>query len=69
MVILSGKLWTYLADLNKQAQNWLDCIIAQMKESERITEELKASGHMVWVRAMNSIRNRSGGKPVVFLPY
>lgn len=34
-LILSGKLWTYLSDLNEQAQNRLDCIIDQMKETEK----------------------------------
>ena len=58
-LILSGKLWTYLADLNEQAQNRLNCILAQMKEAEGITEELKAHDQMAWVRAMNSIRNRA----------
>ena len=58
-LILSGKLWTYLADLNEQAQNRRDYIIAQMKEVEGITEELKARDQMAWVRAMNSIRNRA----------
>ena len=58
-LILSGRLWTYLADLNEQAQNRLDCIIAQMKEAEGITEELKSQDQMTWVRAMNSIRNRA----------
>ena len=58
-LILSGKLWTYLADLNEQAQNRLDYIIAQMKEAEGITEELKACDQMAWVRTMNSIRNRA----------
>lgn len=58
-LILTGKLWTYLADLNEQAQNRLDCIISQMKEAEGITEELKSQDQMAWVRAMNSIRNRA----------
>lgn len=58
-LILTGKLWTYLADLNEQAQNRLDCIIAQMKETEGITEQLKSQDQMAWVRAMNSIRNRA----------
>lgn len=58
-LILTGKLWTYLVDLNEQAQNRLDCIIAQMKETEGITEELKARNQMAWVGAMNSIRNRA----------
>lgn len=58
-LLLSGKLWTYLADLNEQAQNRLDYIIVQMKEAEGIMEELKACDQMAWVRAMNSIRNRA----------
>lgn len=58
-LILTGKLWTYLAELNEQAQNRLDYIIAQIKEAEGITEELKAHDQMAWVRAMNSIRNRA----------
>ncbi|OUN09253.1 TnpV protein [Flavonifractor sp. An91] len=58
-LILTGKLWTYLSDLNEQAQNQLDCIITQMKETEEITEELKVQDQMTWVRAMNSIRNRA----------
>ena len=58
-LILTGKLWVYLADLNDQAQNRLHCIIAQMKETEGITEELKARDQLAWVGAMNSIRNRA----------
>ena len=58
-LVLDGQLWTYLADLNEQAQNQLDYIIAQMKEAEGISEELKARDQMAWVRAMNSIRNRA----------
>lgn len=56
---LSGELWTYLADLNEQAQNRLELIIQQMKVAEGVTEEMKASDQMTWVRAMNSIRNRA----------
>ena len=58
-LILSDKLWTYLADLNEQAQNRLNCIIAQMKETEGITEELKTQDPMAWVGTMNNIRNRA----------
>ena len=58
-LILSGRLWTSLADLNEQAQNRLDCIISQMKEAEGITEELKSQDQMAWVRSMNSIRSRA----------
>ena len=58
-LILSGQLWTYLADLNKQAQERLSVIVEQMKEAEGVTEELKAADQMAWVGAMNSIRNRA----------
>lgn len=58
-LILTGKLWTYLADLNEQAQERLEHIIPQMKAAEGITEELKARDQMAWVKAMNSIRNRA----------
>lgn len=56
---LSGELWTYLADLNEQAQNRLELIIEQMKATEGVTEGMKASDQMAWVGAMNSIRNRA----------
>ena len=55
-LLLSGKLWTYLADLNEQAQNRLERIIDQMKTAEGVTEELKAADPMAWVGAMNNIR-------------
>ena len=58
-LILSGKLWTYLADLNEQAQERLSLIVDQMKASEGVTEEMKAADQMAWVGAMNSICNRA----------
>ena len=58
-LLLSGKLWTYLADLNEQAQDRLERIIDQMKATEGITEALKASDPMVWVQHMNNIRTRA----------
>ena len=58
-LILSGQLWSYLADLNEQVQERLSLIIEQMKASEGVTEELKAADQMTWVEAMNSIRNRA----------
>lgn len=58
-LLLSGKLWTYLADLNEQAQDRLERIIDQMKAAEGITEALKASAPMAWVQRMNNIRARA----------
>ena len=56
---LSGELWTYLADLNEQAQSRLELIIGQMKAAEGVTEDMKQHDQMAWVGAMNSIRNRA----------
>ena len=58
-LVLSGQLWTYLADLNEQAQDRLSLIIEQMKTSEGVSEELKTADQMAWVGAMNSICNRA----------
>ena len=58
-LILSGKLWTYLADLNEQAQLRLDTLVSQMKAAEEITEVLNARDPMQWVQRMNSIRDRA----------
>ena len=54
-----GELWTYLADLNDQAQNRLELIVEQIKASEGVTEGMKQHDQMAWVGAMNSIRNRA----------
>lgn len=56
---LSGNLWTYLADLNEQAQQRKEAIIAQMRSAEGITESLKATDPLGWVQRMNSICSRA----------
>ena len=58
-LLLSGKLWTYLADLHEQSQTRLARVIEQMKAAEGITEALKASDPMAWVQHMNNIRARA----------
>ena len=58
-LILSGQLWTYLADLNEQAQKRLGTIIEQMKAAEGVTEELKSICQMEWVQRCNNIHNRA----------
>ena len=58
-LILTGKLWTYLADLNEQAEKRRDLIIEQMKAAEGVTEELKARNQLEWVGRMNNIRSRA----------
>ena len=58
-LVLSGTLWTYLADLNEQAQARMDTLIEQMKTAEGVTESLKATDPMAWVQRMNCIRARA----------
>ena len=58
-LVLSGQLWTHLADLNEQAQERLSLMVEQMQQAEGVTEEMKAVDQMAWVGAMNSIRNRA----------
>ena len=58
-LVLDGQLWTYLADLNEQAENRLQFIIKQMQEKENVTDELKEQNQMAWVQAMNNIYNRA----------
>lgn len=58
-LLLTGKLWTYLADLDEQAQERMDRIAKQMKVAEGVTEELKAADQLEWVRRCNSILNRA----------
>ena len=58
-LLLSGKLWTCLADLNEQAQDRLERMIDQMKMAEGVTEELKAVDPMAWIQRMNNTRARA----------
>ena len=58
-LVLSGKLYGYLADIDTQARNKLDLLVTQLAEKEGIDEQLKAQDQMAWVRSMNNIRNRA----------
>lgn len=58
-LLLSGELWSYLADLNEQTQDKLERMIDQMKVTEGVTEELKAADPMAWIGSMNNIRARA----------
>lgn len=59
VLLLSGKLNGYLVEFDQQAKKQLELIVQQMAEREDVTEELKASDQMEWVRRMNNIRNRA----------
>ena len=58
-LVLSGKLYSYLNDLDTQARNRLLLLITQLAEKEGINEQLKAQDQMAWGGAMNNIRNRA----------
>ena len=56
-LLTSGKLNSYLADVEQQAQNLFSRLVKDLAEKENVTEELKATDMMLWVRNMNNIRN------------
>ena len=58
-LVLSGELGSYLAKLDKQAEEHLGLIVRQMQEAEDVTEALKAADQLEWVRQMNNIRSRA----------
>ena len=59
-LLTSGKLNRYLADIDHQAEELFSQLVSQMAVAEGVTETLKASDQMEWVRRMNSIQNRAG---------
>lgn len=56
-LLTSGKLNSYLTDIDKQAEEIFFRLIKQMANREGVTEQLKAENQMEWVRRMNNIRN------------
>lgn len=58
-LLTSGELNAYLADIDRQAEELFLRLVKQMANAEGISETLKASNQMEWVRRMNSCRNRA----------
>lgn len=58
-LLTSGKLNSYLADIEQQAQDLFLWLVNDLAEKENITEELKSTDMMLWVQKMNNIRNRA----------
>lgn len=58
-LLTSGKLNSYLADIESQAQSLFSRLVKDLAVKENITEELKAENQMLWVQKMNNIRNRA----------
>ena len=57
-LILTGKLHTYLADFNEQAQRRYRLVVRQMMEAEGVTENLKRRSQWEWIKAINNIANQ-----------
>lgn len=58
-LLTSGKLNSYLVDIEQQAQDLFSRLVKDLAEKENVTENLKATDQMLWVRKMNNIRNRA----------
>ena len=58
-LLTSGKLNSYLADVEQRAQHLFSRLVKELAEQENVTEELKATDMMLWVQKMNNIRNRA----------
>lgn len=58
-LVLSGKLWKHLSNIDTTCNERMDFLIAAMVKQEGVTESLKASDQMEWVGRMNNIRNRA----------
>lgn len=57
-LLTSGRLYSYLADIEEQAQALFSRLVKEYAEKEGVTEQLKATDQMEWVRKMNNIRER-----------
>lgn len=58
-LLTSGKLNSYITDIEEQAQNLFLRLVKELAKQENVTEELKSTDMMLWVRKMNNIRNRA----------
>ena len=58
-LLTSGKLNSYLADIDRQAEEMFSQLVKEYAEKEYLTEQLKADNQMVWVGRMNNIRSRA----------
>ena len=58
-LLTSGKLNSYLADIEKQAQNLFSRLAKDLAEKENVTEKLKSDNPILWVQKMNNIRKRA----------
>ena len=55
-MLLTGRLWKHLTEIDKAAQAQMDALTEEMAKSQGVTETLKAANQMDWVQKMNNIR-------------
>ena len=58
-LLINGRLNSYLADINQQAEDMFFRLVEQMAEREGVTEQLKANNQMTWGARMNTIQSRA----------
>lgn len=58
-LVLSGNLWSYLSDINEQAQQRLEVLIRQMMVSRGVSEKLKETNQLEWVQSANNLRSNA----------
>ena len=58
-LLTSCKLNSYLADIDRQAEEIFSRLVKQLAEKENVTEKLKAENKMLWLQRMNNIRSRA----------
>ena len=58
-LLTSGKLNSYLADIEQQAQQLFLQLVKDLADKENVTEKLKSENQMLWVQKMNNIRNQA----------
>ena len=58
-LIMTGKLNSYLADIDRQAEDMLLRLVNDMAQAEGVTEQLKSTDSVEWVQRMSNIRNRA----------
>ena len=58
-MLMSGTLNDHLEEVDRSAEEMFDQLVMQLKNQERITENLKATNQLEWVQRMNNLRNRA----------
>ena len=58
-MLTQGKLYQHCAEIENQAQQMFDTLVAQMKEAEGVTEKMKEDNQLEWIQKMNNIQQRA----------